>query len=85
MIIDSVRAFLVQNFFRSEAVEALAVDQPLVSSGLLDSVATLKLVLFLEKNFDISIDSRDIAEGELETLRSIGALVKRKTGSRLQE
>jgi acyl carrier protein len=75
MITDSVRAFLIQEFFRGESVDALDDDQPLVSSGLLDSVATLKLVLYLEESFDISIDSNDIADGQLDTLRSIEMLV----------
>jgi acyl carrier protein len=82
MIVDTVRAFLVREFFRGEAVEALALDQPLVSSGLLDSIATLKLVLFLEKQFDISIDSRDIVAGELETLNSMEGLVRHKTSAK---
>lgn len=79
MIIDKIRAFLVNEFFRGEAVEALAADQPLVSSGLLDSVATLKVVLFLEKEFDVTIDSADITDGELDTLGAMQALVLRKT------
>jgi len=79
MIIDSVRSFLIREFFRDEAVEAIARDQPLVSSGLLDSVATLKLVLYLEQEFEITIDSRDIVDGELDTLVNIESLVKRKS------
>jgi len=79
MIIDQIRAFLISEFFRGEAVEALSLDQPLVSSGLLDSVATLKVVLFLEQQFDITIDSSDIADGELETLKRMQDLVLRKT------
>ncbi len=78
MITDSVRAFLMQEFFRGESVDALDDDQPLVSSGLLDSVATLKLVLYLEECFGISIDSNDIADGQLDTLRSIEGLVTDK-------
>ena len=78
MIIDKVRAYLIHEFFRGEAVDALSIEQPLVSSGLLDSVATLKVVLFLEKEFDIVIDSDDIVQGELETLNAMRALVERK-------
>lgn len=78
MITDKVRAFLSREFFRGEAVNAFSEDQPLVSSGLLDSVATLKLVLYLEEHFNITIDSDDIADGQLDTLRSIEALVTGK-------
>ncbi len=78
MITDSVRTFLIREFFRGEAVEAIDDDQPLVSSGLLDSVATLKLVLYLEEHFKISVDSTDIVDGRLDTLRSIEMLINGK-------
>ena len=56
----------------------LSDEQALVTSGLLDSVATLKLVLFLEEKFDIFIDTSDIADGQLDNLNSIEALVAAK-------
>ncbi len=81
MIRQSVRSFINREFLRGEALDFLTEDQPLVTSGLLDSVATLKLVLFLEAQFDITIDTADIADGQLDTLASIEALVQRKRQS----
>lgn len=78
MITDLMRAYLNREFFRGESVAALGVDQPLVSSGLLDSVATLKLVLFIEEQFHITVDSADIADGQLDTLKSIALLIQCK-------
>jgi L-proline---[L-prolyl-carrier protein] ligase len=78
MVTDLVRAFLIREFFRGEALDSLSDEQPLVTSGLLDSVATLKLVLYLEEQFNISIDSVDISDGQLDTLRSIESLVTSK-------
>ncbi len=75
MITESIRAYLISEFFRGEAVESLSEDQPLITSGLLDSVATLKLVLYLEEQFKITIDTADIADGQLDTIRSIAALI----------
>jgi acyl carrier protein len=78
MIKETVRSYLQREFFRGETAEALSEEQPLVTSGLLDSVATLKLVLFLEENFGILIDTADIADGRLDTLNSIAAFVDSK-------
>ncbi len=78
MIKEIVRAYLQREFFRGEAADALSDEQPLVSSGLIDSVATLKLVLFLEEKFGIFIDTSDIADGQLDTLGSIEALIGAK-------
>ena len=78
MVKDNVRAYIQREFFRGEAADVLSDEQALVTSGLLDSVATLKLVLFLEEKFDIFIDTSDIADGQLDTLNSIEALVAAK-------
>ena len=78
MIKELVRSFLIREFFRSEDHDSLSAEQPLVTSGLLDSVATLKLVLFLEEQFGIMIDTADIADGQLDTLNSIESLVQLK-------
>jgi acyl carrier protein len=81
MIKESVRNFLQREFFRNDAVDTLSEDQPLVTSGILDSVATLKLVLFLEETFGIIIDTADIADGRLDTMTSIEALVTERHSS----
>jgi acyl carrier protein len=78
MITETIRGFLIREFFRGESVDAFSDEQPLVTSGLLDSVGTLKLVLFLEEEFALTIDAADIADGKLDTLTSIEALVLQK-------
>lgn len=82
MITRTVREFLVREFFPGEVGESLRDDQPLLSSGLLDSVAALKLVLFLEQHFAIAIDTSDISGGRINTLESIAALVNEKGPTR---
>jgi len=81
MIKEAVRTYLQREFFRGEAADALGEELPLVTSGLLDSVATLKLVLFLEEKFGILIETADIADGQLDTLNSIEAFVGSKQTS----
>ncbi|MGC4000694.1 MAG: phosphopantetheine-binding protein [Anaeromyxobacter sp.] len=81
MTLDLVRTYLLNEFFSGESKDALDPEQPLISSGLLDSVATLKLVLFLEKQFDIDVDSMDIVDGRLDTLNLIVELVQTKRSS----
>lgn len=84
MITESIRAYLVRELFQGKAAEFLSEDQALVTSGLLDSVATLRLVLFLEEQFHIEIDTADIADGRLDTIRSIEALVVRKRDTNVE-
>ena len=78
MTADAVREFVAREFLAGQDPEALSGDQPLISSGLIDSVGTLRLVLFLEETFKIEVSAEDISSGKLDTVSAISALVQQK-------
>jgi acyl carrier protein len=82
MSFDSIRFFVVSEFLAGQDPLELDLDQPLVTSGIVDSVGTMRLVLFLEQTYDIELDSSDIASDRLDTVRSIAALVESKLRAR---
>lgn len=51
---------------------------PLATHGILDSVAVLELVLFLETRFGIEFTMKDLDRRRLETIEQIEALVREK-------
>ena len=55
--IDLVRKFVLEEFLEGEAPEELTETTPLLTSGILDSVATLKLITLdrLKQCFEISL------------------------------
>jgi acyl carrier protein len=79
---DPILDFIVSEFLAGVEREEVSVDQPLISSGIIDSVGTMKLVLFLEKSFGIDIEAEDITAGRLDTLRAIADLVADKRAAR---
>jgi acyl carrier protein len=76
MIHDAIRDFVIREFLPGQDPATLGADVPLISSGVIDSVGTLKLVLFLEETYGVEIDAADIDAGKLDTLASISALVE---------
>jgi acyl carrier protein len=74
----------VQGLFQGGDLELveLADDAPLMSTSLLDSIATLKLVAFLERTFSIEISRAEATEGNFESILRITTLVEKKLGSR---
>ena len=50
-----IKAYLLGEFLEGEDPASLTASTPLVSSGVLDSIATLKLVSFLEQEFTIEL------------------------------
>jgi acyl carrier protein len=82
MPIDLVRDFLLREFFFDDSPESLPDEEPLITSGRLNSVDTHRLVTYLEREFTIELEPQDIVSGRLDTLKSIATLIeeKRATG-----
>ena len=77
---SAVKCFILEEFLPGERPEALTDDTPLVAEGVLDSLATLRLVSFLEKQFKVSIAPHEVYSEYLNFLPSIAALVRSKLG-----
>lgn len=77
---SAVKRFILAEFLPGERPEALTDDTRMVTEGVLDSLATLRLVSFLEKEFKISIAPHEVDAEYLDTLPSIAALVRAKAG-----
>ncbi len=75
---ETIRGFILEEFLPGEDASELTDAVELFTSGILDSVATLKLVSFLEEEFNISIDAHEADTDNLSTIESIGQLVQSK-------
>ena len=53
----------------------------LISGGVLNSLATLQLVTFLEDTFGVEIKAREVGIDNMNTLDDIASLVLSKQGS----
>jgi acyl carrier protein len=78
MIETPIRGFILREFLPDERPDALTDTTPLVSTGILDSIATLKLVGFLEEEFSITIEAHETDSEHLDTIERIAALVRSK-------
>ena len=75
---DTVKKFILDQFLPGEDPAELTDDTPLMTTGILDSLATLKLVTFLEQKFDIAVEAHEADAENLNTLDLITGLVHRK-------
>lgn len=74
---DQVRGIILAEFLPGESPENLGDDVPLRSSGILDSVSTLKLVTLIEDRYRITVEPHE-ASSEFDRVEDIAALVLRK-------
>jgi acyl carrier protein len=79
-IMNATKDFILSEFLEGEDPDELTEDVELISSGILDSLATLKLVTFLENTYDVKIEAHEADEDNLNTLSDIAALVESKKG-----
>lgn len=75
---STIRQFILCTHLPGEPAETLSDDTPLQSSGILDSLATVGLIAFLEKEFQIELDVYDTAIERFDTVRDIASTVARK-------
>lgn len=75
---DIVKAYILKEFLPGENPEELTDSTPLISGGILDSLATIKLVAFLEERFKIQIQAHETMTDYLDTVSDISQLVSSK-------
>ena len=75
---STVKEFILGEFLPGEDPAALTDTTPLITSGVVDSIATLKLVSFLEERFQIQIEAHEADVEHLNTLVDITRLVRGK-------
>jgi acyl carrier protein len=73
-----VRQFLLNEFLPGEDSELLTDTTPLVTGGILDSIATMKLAAFLEEQFGITLQAHEMSVDHLNTITNIVQLVQSK-------
>jgi acyl carrier protein len=75
---ETVKSFILEEFLPGEDPKELTNGTPLVSGGILDSIATLKLISFLEETYDIEVEPHEADHEHFNTLDDICALVESK-------
>lgn len=79
---QTVKDYILQTFLPGEDPQALTPATPLITSGILDSLATLDLVAFLEKEYDLEFEANEVDTSRLGTLTDIARVVEAKRAAR---
>ena len=74
----TVKTFILKEFLPGEDPAALTDTTALVTTGILDSIAVLKAVTFLENQFGITIEPHEAVVENLNTLSDMARLMMTK-------
>lgn len=75
----TLRNYILKEFLPGERPESLQDSTELITRGILDSLATLKLVSFIEERYGITVEPHETDAEYLNTIDSIAALVGSKS------
>jgi acyl carrier protein len=78
---ERISAYILEEILGDDAPASLSDDTPLLSSGLLDSLAVEQLLLFLEDELGVAFEESDYSAENFETLDAIDRLVRQKTSA----
>ena len=75
---QAIKDYILNEFLPGENPEELTDSTPLITGGILDSLATIKLVVFLEERFKVQIQAHETMVDYLNTISDIAQLVHSK-------
>jgi acyl carrier protein len=78
---QAIKDYIVDHFLEGRGAERLSETTPLVTGGILDSLASLNLIGFLEKRYGIEFAAHEASVDNLDTIASLAALVRVKRAS----
>lgn len=74
----TIERFIIDDLLYEGSRKSIGPDEPLVSTGLIDSLALLRLIMFLEQDIGVKIGDGEVAPENFETIRKIVTFVELK-------
>ncbi len=79
-MIDSVeqcvKNYILKEFLAGEDPDHLTTSTPLIATGILDSMAVVKLLLFIEERLGVTIAPHEATPENLGNIENIAKLVR---------
>ncbi len=74
----TVQSYILREFLPGESPDELNDETPLITGGILDSISTLKLVVFLEEQFGVTVEAHEAGVDHLDSVGKIAELIAKK-------
>jgi acyl carrier protein len=75
---QAIHSYILDQFLPGEDPEELTDQTPLITGGILDSIRTLKLVVFLEDTFHVIVEAHEAGVDNLDSVAQITLLIEKK-------
>lgn len=75
---QTVHEYILEHFLPGEDPSELTAETPLITGGILDSISTLKLVVFLEDKFGVTVEAHEAGIENLDSIDLISRMIETK-------
>ena len=70
-----IRQFVVENFLFGQSDKQVSDSQSFLESGIIDSTGVLEVVMFLESNFGLKVEDRELLPENIDSVDNQVAFV----------
>jgi acyl carrier protein len=72
---QKIKDYVMREFLPQEDPAELTFTTPLITGGILDSIAALKLVMFLEDEYGVAFEPHEVNRENLDTIERISQIL----------
>lgn len=73
-----IERLILDELFKGKGQTKIAPDESLIKSGVLDSLALLRLVVLIEQHYGVTVGDGELVPDNFETINQIKAFLERK-------
>jgi acyl carrier protein len=74
----AIERFVIDEIMLGDSNTKIDPNESLISSGVLDSLALLRLIAFLEEQMGVSVDDSEVIPENFETINEIKSFIEKK-------
>jgi acyl carrier protein len=78
-VTDSLGQYIAAKILK-QPKRVMREDEPLISSGLIDSFSLVDLAMYVEDQFGVHLDDSELNAATFDTLGQLGSLVQQRQG-----
>lgn len=75
---SELKAYVLDEFLPGEDPDALEDDTPLITGGIMDSIATVKFSLHVEEKYGVELQAHELSADYIDTLSAMASLIHSK-------
>jgi acyl carrier protein len=72
-----IKNFIISRFLKGDG-SSLTNDTALITGGIIDSILTMQLVVFIEENFHFEFSPHEVDKENLDTIKIITGFIQKK-------